>query len=351
VKKEDIVNIAGAFEAEALRILREAPGFTVVVEPPGRGRRVDAIVTCSGIQTPIAVEFKLRANAATARQLVHQAQKRPDMPLLLVAGQTTSEARDILQEHGVAVVDGLGNAHIELPGLVYHIAGRHKPPKVAGTARPPTRLRGKAGLVAQALLLHPDRKWQVGDLADEAKTSTGLAHRVLTRLELEGVIVVEGVGPARVRHVANPAALVDLWAEENADKTIRTPAYLLGQTPKQLIKQLGERLARGHVEYALTGAAAGSLVAPFVTAIPVVEVWVKETAATEELLDVTGANPVAEGQNVVFLQTKQDAPLAFRQQVNDLWVVNRFRLYVDLRGNPMRGKEQADQLRSEVIGF
>lgn len=350
VNKPETVNIAGAFEAEALRILRELPGLTVVTEPPGPDRRVDAIVRAAGNRTPVVVEFKHQANVATAWQLVHLAQARPDLPLLLVAGRTTAKAREILQEHGIAVVDGLGNAHIELPGLLYHLEGRRKPLKIGATA-PPTRLRGKAGIVAQALLLRPGRRWQIGDLADEAQVSKALAHRVLTRLEREDIVVHEGTGPKRVRRVANPKALLDLWAEESAERTTRTLGYLLAQTPQQLIRELGHRLAQSRIEYALTGAAAGSLVAPLVTAVPVVEVWVNAKAAGKELHDATGADPVAEGQNVVFLQSKDDGPLVFREQVDDLWVVNRFRLYVDLRRDPRRGREQADHLRSEVIGF
>jgi hypothetical protein len=350
VNNKETVNITGEFAAEALRILREIPGLTVFPEPPGPDRGVDAFVRSTGSRTPVAVEFKQRANAATAWQLVHMAQARPDLPLLLVAGQTTAKAREILQEHGIAVVDGLGNAHIELPGLLYHLEGRRKPLKVGATA-PPTRLRGKAGIVAQALLLRPERRWQVGGLADEAQVSTAFAHRVLTRLEREDIVVAEGAGPKRVRYVANPTALIDLWAEESADRTTRTHTYLLAQTPQRLIKELGHRLEQGQIKYALTGAAAGSLVAPLITAVPVVEVWVNATAAVKQLCDATGADPVAEGQNVVFLQAKNDAPLAFREQTDDLWVVNRFRLYVDLRRDPRRGREQADHLRREVIGF
>jgi hypothetical protein len=125
----------------------------------------------------------------------------------------------------------------------------------------------------------------------------------------------------------------------------------LAQTPQLLIKELGGRLARHHIDYALTGAAAGSLIAPFTTAIPVVEVWVQATAAAERLCDITGAEPVVEGQNVAFLQANDDAPLMFREEAQGLWVVNRFRLYVDLRRDPRRGREQADHLRREVIGF
>jgi len=347
VNKREIVNIRGPFEAEALRILRDLPGVTVVAEPGEHDRRVDAILRFADRQTPVAVEFKQKANAATAWQLVHYAQLHPDAPLLLIAGETTTEAREILEQHGIAIIDGLGNAHIELPGLMFHLEGRGRQQRPKG----PTRLRGKAGMAAQALLLNPNRDWTVQGLAQEAGIAAGLAHRVLARLETEGLIAVEGTGPRRVRRVTDPTALLDLWAEEQLDKPARVTGHLLAQTPQQLIERLGANLGRAGIEYALTGAAGASLVAPFVTAIPVVDVWVTATAAPEELHRAAAADPVTDGQNVVFLQAKEDTPLAFRVETNDVWVANRFRLYADLRRDPRRGREQAEHLRQEVIKF
>jgi hypothetical protein len=60
---------------------------------------------------------------------------------------------------------------------------------------------------------------------------------------------------------------------------------------------------------------------------------------------------VVDGHNIVFLQAKDDAPLAFRERVKTLWLANRFRIYADLRRDPRRGREQAANLRREVIGF
>lgn len=344
------MNIAGRFEAEALRILREIPGLTVVTEPGAPDYGIDAIVRFAGNRTPIAVEFKRRANPATAWQLVHYAQERPDVPLLLVAGETTDQTRRILEDHGIAFVDGIGNAHIELPGLLFHLEGQRRPGRTKVTpAR--TRLRGKTGVVAQALLLDPERTWQVKDLAEEAHVSAALTHRVLTRLEEEGIVSAEGSGPTRVRRVTNPTALLDLWADENFERTNRILAYLLAQTAQRLIRELGDRLEGSGISHALTGAAAASLVAPFITAVPVVEAWITATAAPEELREAAGVEPVTDGQNVVFLQAKDDTPLAFREQRSGLWVANRFRLYADLRRDPRRGREQAEHLRREVIGF
>jgi hypothetical protein len=315
--------------------------MAVIAEPGGADRGVDAFIDFAGRQARLAIEIKRRANAATAWQLVHEAVNRPHTPILLVADETTAEARAILEEHGIAVVDGLGNAHIELPGLLFHLEGHRRRRESR-----PTRLTGKAGLVAQALLLHADRDWQVQDLAEEAGISLGLAHRVLARLEGEGVITADGKGRNRVRRVTNPTALLDLWAEENVDRPTRT-----AQTPRQLIKEVGDNLGRGGLDYALTGAAAASLLAPLITAVPVVNVWVTATAAPGELHNAARTEPVQDGQNVVFLQAKDDTPLAFREQVENTWVANRMRLYADLRRDPRRGREQADHLREEVIGF
>ncbi|MGH7813779.1 MAG: hypothetical protein ACREQI_07215 [Candidatus Binataceae bacterium] len=352
MNQQPTVKIKGYLEADALRILRDTPGITVIAGGPKRGadHRADAVVRFAGKRANVTVEVKRRANAATAWQLVHRAKAHPATPLLVVAGDTTTEARQILQDHGVAVVDGLGNAHIALPGLLLHVEGR-RPPRATTTGGPPMRLSGKAGVAAQALLLNPNRTWQVHDLAKEARISVGLAHRVLARLETEGILAAEGKGPNRMRRVTNPTALLDLYAEENVAPPIQTQGFLLAQTPTELIDRLATNLGRGGIEYAVTGAAAASVVAPFVTAIPVVKVWVTAKVAAEELHKGSQAKAVTNGANVVFLQRKGDAPLVLRERTKNLRLVNRFQLYADLLRDPQRGREQADHLRREVIKF
>jgi hypothetical protein len=299
----------------------------------------------------VAVVVKRRANAATAWQLVQQAEDAPDGNLLLVADATTAEARDILQRHGVGVVDGRGNAHVELAGLLLHVEERRKSAD-APPARAPARLMGKAGVAAQALLLRPDHDWHVQDLAAEAHISLGLAHRVLARLETEGVVAAEGAGPRRVRRVTDATALFDLWAEENRDRAVRrVRAYRLAREPRQLVDAMSAGLHAAGIEHAVTGAAAAARLAPFVTAVPVAEVWYSAVASPEEVAAATGAEVVDTGHNVVFAQSDGDEPLAFRREVDGIWTVNPFRLFYDLRNDPRRGPEQADMLRREVIGL
>lgn len=345
-----IVNVRGPLEPRALRILREIPGLTASAEPAtGTNCGVDAIVEFAGTNAHVAVEIKQRANAATAWQLVHQAQTDPRTPLLLIAEATTVEAREILQRNGIGVIDGLGNAQLQLPGLLLHVErdGRVARP----TGKLPTRLRGKAGVAAQTLLLSPDQDWHVRDLEHGAGISRGLAHRVLERLEREGVVASVGSGPNRLRHITDPTALLDLLAEEHADRPRRIGGYSLGRSPRELIAKVNQGLAQRGIEHAITGAAAASLEAPLLTATPIIDAWITEAVDPEDALDAIEAEPASDGHNVVLLQAKDDTPLALRESIDDISVVNRFRLYLDLLNDPHRGREQADHLRQEVIGF
>lgn len=343
VNKRQMVKIEGEIDAEALRILRAVPGITAE-RVDGAG--VDATLRYAGTKAFVGVEFRKRVNAATAHQLLQPTLTRAEVPLLVIAGETTREAREILADNGASMVDASGNVHIELPGLLMHVDGKRPAP-----AAVPTRLRGKAGVAAQALLLHRDRDWRVAGLAAEADISAGLAHRVLARLEQEGLVEAAGAGPKRTRRVTQPAALLDLWAEEQAEALIFTPGYLLAQTPAQLIERLGANLSKAGIPYALSGAAGASVVAPFVTSIPVAEVWVPAAVGHLQLLNGAGATNVGEGHNVMFWQENDDTPLAFREQHQGLWVANVMRLYRDLLRDPKRGREQAAHLREEVIGL
>ena len=334
--------------AEALRILRAIPDLDVSIEPTRTpGHRPDAVVEHGGNEFRLAIEFKRRVDVAVAHNIVRIAGNEPDAPLLLVAGETTTAAREVLAREDVAYVDGLGNARLELPGLILRLTGTKKP----APTRARSTLSGKSGLVAQALLLDPDRSWHVKDLVEATHASVGLVHRVVTRLESAGILVATGTGPKRTRRIADPAALLDLWDEEQTDRPVRTFAYHLAQTPRQLIEELGARLDTAGVEHAFTGAAAASVVAPFATSVPIAELWIDAATPESDLFDAPATTRVTDGHNVVFLQERDNAPLAFRTRVDGIWVTNLFRLYHDLRQDPRRGATQAEHLREQVIGF
>jgi hypothetical protein len=349
------VKLEGPFSQEALRILRDIPDIDVDVEValPGGGRP-DFVIRAGDATYVVEVKAQRVANAAAARQLVEYAHQLPGaIPVLLVAGTTTAEARAILEDNGVAVIDGLGNMRVALPGLFLRAEGERNAPRTKeASSQPPVKLTGKAGVATQAILREPSRKWRVNDLADEAEISTGLAHRVLARLERENLVAVDGAGPRRTRQVTNPTAVLDLWAEEMQDRGAKqSRAFRLARDPKAQARTLSRTLTDANIKHAVTGAAAAALLAPFITAIPVTDIWIAETVRLDDAAAAAGADAVDDGHNILLRQARGDAPLAFHQKVKDVWTVNPFRLFYDLRQDPRRGREQADRLREEVIGF
>lgn len=293
------------------------------------------------------IECKARANPATARRVVALAQSLADTPLLFVVGETTSKAREILSDNDVSFIDGLGNVELELPGLIYRFTGTKKPPRSA----PRARLSGKSGLVAVTLLENPTRKWHISALSDATGVSQGLVHRVVARLDAEGVLETVGSGPQRTRSLSDPGALLDLWVEEQQDKAVRTTGYQLAQTQAALVSSLTAALDKADVRYAVTGAAAAALVAPLATAVTTTTVWVDNIVDPRKLFAETPVEAVDSGANVVFLQASDNSPLLHRQRSEDLWLTSNVRLYLDLQADPRRGRDQADHLRKEIIGF
>ncbi len=332
-------------EADVLRILRDIPGLDV-----GAGRPVvrgaDAVIGGAGTQAPIAVEVKTRVNAANVHQFIHRA-RGVSLPLVVIARDMTEGARAALAAEGIGTIDGLGNVRLELPGLLVRLDGTARRPRTKTRAA----LSGKSSRVAQAMLLDTARSWNVAELAEHAGVSPALAHRVLQRLVGLEVVASQGAGPSKRRRLVEPSALFDLWVEEHRDRSRRHPAFVLAAVSEDLTTTVCRGLESAGVSYALTGAAAIARIAPILTGVPVVEVWLNAVADPSAVCAQISAEEVTTGPNVVLQQERDDIPLAYRTRRHGVWFANVCRLYFDARRNPQRGQEQADHLRRELLGF
>ncbi|HEX8768533.1 MAG TPA: hypothetical protein VF714_09195, partial [Jatrophihabitans sp.] len=88
------------------------PGVQAVeTEVPVRNnRRIDGIIWFSDRRAPVVFEVKRHANAAAAWQLIDYARHLGEdaYGYILIAGDSTAEARALLAEHGIGLIDGLG---------------------------------------------------------------------------------------------------------------------------------------------------------------------------------------------------------------------------------------------------
>lgn len=319
----------------AIRILRSVPG-------------VDAVLVDENGRSAALVEFKARVTAPDARVLAGRLTGRRG-PAIVVAKETTGRARATLQDVGIGVVDAAGNAHLDLPGLIVHIEA---PSASSRRPREGIRIGGKAGVVVQALLLEPARKWKLGDLARRAEVSVGSAHHVVAFLEQRELLGSEGSGPQRRRRVLDPGALLDFFAEELRDRGVeQLHAYRFEQVAERLPRATSRVLQRREIAHAVSGAAAANILAPFLTVVPITAIWIAADIPLDQAAEAIGAEPGSRGANLMLMQAGDGAPLAFAEKRDDVLVANVFRVYVDAGRDPQRGAEQAEHFRREVIGF
>ncbi|MHB9150272.1 MAG: hypothetical protein ACYC33_09390 [Thermoleophilia bacterium] len=340
------MNIMGPLEAWALEVIRRQRGFDAAKGP-------DGVIRLEGVTRPIALEMKRRVDSPAARAVVaHAGAAENVLPLLLVAEWTTGPAREVLEQGGVAFVDGLGNSVIRLPG-VFVRAGAADEASAPGRRYPArARLAGKAGVVAQALLLDREREWKVEQASVRCEVSRGLVHRVFARLEALHILEASGAGPKKSRRVVDAAALLDLWAEEEKESGAnRRAAYVLAPSGPQGAVKLSGLLQQAAIDHAVSGVAAAALRAPFLTSVPVTEVRVTAAVPMPAVLAAMGARPVEEGANVVVVQTSDDLALRFRSERDSVWVAADTRIYLDALRDPRRGSEQAQVFRETVLGI
>lgn len=346
VKNVMPVKIAAPLEAWALSAIRAQPGFDAAIQP-------DAVISIEGRSRPVVLEAKRRVDAANAHAIVALARRTPaDRDFILVAERTSEGARQILEANGIAYLDGLGNASIRLPGMFVRTGSFTAAALIVDRQPVKARLAGKAGLVAQALLLDRNRAWRVADMAAETGVSIGLAHRVLARLEDATILVAEGAGPLKVRRITNPGALLDLWAEEDRERDARqTAGFVLARRGTLTAAMLSERLGGAGVAHAITGIAAAAILAPALTSVPVTQVRVAAAIPASDTLKALEARQTEEGSNLVIVQGADDTELRFRREVDGIWLAADTRIYLDSLRDPRRGKEQAQVFRESVLGI
>ncbi len=346
MKNQLPVKIAAPLEAWAVRVIRAQPGFDAAIRP-------DAEISIEGRSRPVVLETKRRVDAASAHAVVALAHRTPKgRDFILVAEHTSEGARQILEANGVAYLDGLGNASIRLPGVFVRTGSFSAAAVIVDREPVKARLAGKAGLIAEALLIDRDRAWGVAEVAATAGVSVGLAHRVLARLEAAAILAAEGSGPRKVRRITNPGALLDLWAEEEKGRGARrTAAFVLARPGTRTAALLSERLAAAGIAHAITGIAAAAILAPALTSVPVTQVRVAAAIAASDALNAVEARETDEGANLVVIQGDDDTELRFRREVDGIWLAADTRIYLDSLRDPRRGKEQAQFFRESVLGI
>lgn len=290
------------------------------------------------------------------RQVLASAQEGPwPRHLVVMARKLSPGALDLLRARDANWVDESGQARIVVPpGLIIV-----REPPAEATAGPPQEFKWSPSAlhVAEVALSEGLTKLRTGELADKTPWSPGQISNVLNAFDSLGWTVRHGgkSGRGTWRELAGPAAMLDSWAarvgSENRHKRLahRAARDLLRFAETELREALGWEAET----WALTTWAGLEVIAPFVTVVPVVHVYVTaERLVTEldEVLRKAALREVEEGARVEFWEA--DFPLITQPgQPSRIPVASTPRLYADLLALGGRGADAAQHLREIKLGF
>lgn len=261
---------------------------------------------------------------------------------VIVAPYLTEEARVVCREAGVGYFDLAGNAGLDTAHIFMEIGGKPNPEPRKKEVQ--TLYEGRAERVVRALLLEPERRWNMRDLASSAQVSLGLASMVTTALANDGLVDKGHSGMALVR----PAALLDQWAE-NYDLR-RSPFHIYRATASvpdleaRLLDQ-GEK-TRENAALTLWSAARHLLGGdPFAPRLGFY--W----AADPELLMRPLRLNEQTGQSYVFVFRPYDASLLWARSLTAQRppIVNPLQLYLDLSSGDEEELQLAQRVRERFL--
>jgi hypothetical protein len=254
-------------------------------------------------------------------------------------------ARSAAADARVGWIDESGAAEIAMPGLLISRTGR-KDPKVV---RPPRWTPSVIG-TAEALIL--GTRPTVAEVERSTGLSVGSATNALAALTTLGLLQSDAArGRESAREVTDRSRLLDAYAEA---AITRTPALSLrvGTAGPDLIDELtslGKGWDAEGLAWAATGAAAASVLGPYLSEVAGLDVFVDApTPATlDSLAERSGLRPI-EGGRVLLRPFPTPVTRRLCRTESGLRVAPWPRVYADLRITGVRGEEAAEHLREMV---
>jgi hypothetical protein len=262
----------------------------------------------------------------------------------VAAPYVTAQSAALVRRNGCGYLDLSGNCYLAFDNVLIQKEGRPN----AGLIRRPlkTLFAPRATRVVRALLVERERAWRLDEMGRAVGVSLGHAHNVVKRLEELDWIERGRDGLYRL---PRPGELLDAWRDEYTYRVNGLAAFV---SPAGDKRRIMEALTRHATElgmsYAFTLHAGASLIGPH-TRVSTVHSYV--SGDTEALIRALGLQPV-DGEGSLYLMTPYDPGVFYAPVVKGGFrVVSLPQLYVDLHDHERRGREQAEKLRRDAMGF
>ena len=291
---------------------------------------------------PIEAMWLGEGRLRQARELIAAREGRPD---LVVARLMSPGARSAFSDAGIGWIDETGAAEVTLDSLIVSKSGRAVKP----LPKPP---RWTPAVVAVAEALLCGGKATVASMQEVTGLSAGSCTNALRTLTELGLLSAQARrGRNSMRQVQDPDTLLDEYARaaESLASTTATAAAVFWRDPLVGVREIGRLWDRAGVSWAVTGALAAEVIAPYLTTVTTAEVYVDRytIAGLESVADAAGLRAIPGGR----LTLRPYPPSLQRLSTTvkrGLRLAPWPRVYSDLRLFGVRGEDAAEHLR-EVL--
>jgi hypothetical protein len=260
-------------------------------------------------------------------------------------------ARESLAARSIGWIDERGGAYLTLPSglvVVRDTAGQpQRPAPDASWAR-------STVAVAEAILSGTDPR--VDSVQHATGLSRGAVAKALAQLDQGGFLDRKAErGPGSARHVTDAAGLLDRYSTAVAALVDKTPViklHRLWDDPLgSLIHDIAPRLRAEQIAWAATGAAASMLLAPHLSNLTIIELYIDDALAfdVERLAELLDARIVERGHRIEIRSLPNPITATAGPVIDGVRCAPPARVYADLLAKGGRSAEAAQHLR-EVLG-
>ena len=202
----------------------------------------------------------------------------------------------------------------------------------------------KATRILRCLLVNMGREWTVREVAQEAGTSVGYTHAVLTAIANMKYV---GRNEKNKLLLLNAEILLKRWAAYYQYTYANTflQYYTFEKEIDSFLRRFGEKLKTE--EYALTSFSGAWLVSPYVRPADV-HFYVKKAQQVERIAGLLDIKPTAGAGNVKIVVPYDGGVFYGARSVEGIKIVSNVQLFIDLWNYSSRGEDAAKSVY-EVI--
>lgn len=338
------------------RLLSHIPDLhieSIQREPTDRSHPFDFIVNFShqGSDRALLCEVKSSGQPRYVRAALHQLRnclahaRQPVVPVL-IAPYLSPQARALCVEDGAGYLDLQGNARLVFDSVFIERIISDPPPAERRELK--SLFKPKSAQVLRVMLKEPQRNWRVADLAEAAQVSIGHVSNVRKALLAREWIVVAENG----MFLSEPDALLDSWREEYelpSGKRLGFYTTLHGASVQDAVRHiLGTE--RGKGKAILSSFSAAQWIAPYGRSGS--QHFYADSKGVENLTNALNLSPASKGENVVIVVPKDNGLFIDTDEPSPgIVCTSAVQTYLDLSATGERGREAADHLRRERLGW